>query len=343
MAAREKRWLAVMGLEVTPVDAWRVHAPPGVSTATGALITDLADAGSRYLCADLRYMPPQAGYDVSGVIYGAQPGLSFAGNHYNGGVFDPDTGVQFQEGEKKPDDAKPEKYPGIAIPADRIPDTVDQWNKNACDATIERAQGVGDEGTGKQWESNGVIIKSQEGNINPVGMRRAVDIDGKPTLGWRVWFDVKATNEDEDKWVTVKITCFAEGLFRTKEGNVIAPVEAKRADEEGGKTGRKLPEEQVPVEKDVFLERWYRLPCKTNPRVEVVVTFSPQEVSRVWNEDTGKYEATAGESDYICSASRQTFGEGGAVEYKNIKDTESVKLRAYSETAREKTRSKKGK
>ncbi|MCC6465118.1 MAG: hypothetical protein IT463_07250 [Planctomycetes bacterium] len=111
MAAHEKRWLAVMGLEVTPVDGWRVHAPPGVSTATGALITDLADAGSRYLCADLRYMPPQAGYDVSGVIYGAQPGLSFSGNHYNGGVFDPGTGVQFQEGEKKPDDAKPKPEP----------------------------------------------------------------------------------------------------------------------------------------------------------------------------------------------------------------------------------------
>jgi hypothetical protein len=70
----------------------------------------LTTSGSRYLYGSMRYMPPQAGFDISGTIYGAQPGTNKPGNYIGMNTYDPATGVQFQEaGDNKP--VKPDDVP----------------------------------------------------------------------------------------------------------------------------------------------------------------------------------------------------------------------------------------
>jgi hypothetical protein len=71
-----------------PDDQWRIHAPPGVDNTTGGLHTDLTTSGSRYLYGSMRYMPPQAGFEVVGTVYGRQGGESQWGTVYCGHVLD---------------------------------------------------------------------------------------------------------------------------------------------------------------------------------------------------------------------------------------------------------------
>ncbi|MBZ0138046.1 MAG: hypothetical protein K8I27_16945 [Planctomycetes bacterium] len=78
-------------------DRYWLIAPPGVDASTGGLHTDLTLTDSRYLYGEMRYMPPQAGFDISSTIYGAQPGENKSGSYYSGGTYDPGTGVQFQD------------------------------------------------------------------------------------------------------------------------------------------------------------------------------------------------------------------------------------------------------
>src|SRR5690606_11689742 len=84
-----------------PDDQWRIHAPPGVDNTTGGLHTDLTESGSRYLYGTMRYMPPQAGFDISGTIYGAQGGTNKAGHLIVVGAFDTETEIQFQESDEE--------------------------------------------------------------------------------------------------------------------------------------------------------------------------------------------------------------------------------------------------
>src|SRR5690606_7725630 len=66
-----------------PDDQWRIHAPPGVDNTTGGLHTDLTEAGSRYLYGSMRYMPPQVGFDISGLLAGCQSGACLSGTAYH--------------------------------------------------------------------------------------------------------------------------------------------------------------------------------------------------------------------------------------------------------------------
>ncbi|MBK8205152.1 MAG: hypothetical protein IPK87_00030 [Planctomycetes bacterium] len=65
---------------------YRIHAPPGVSATTGALITDLEESGSHWLWAGYEYVPPMVGFaDPAGQdpgTYGAQPGGNKVGSYH---------------------------------------------------------------------------------------------------------------------------------------------------------------------------------------------------------------------------------------------------------------------
>ena len=84
-----------------PDDPWRVHAPPGVDPATGGQYVDMTDAGSKYLNNNMRYLSPQAGFEVSSTIYGRQTGVLLSGTYYIGATYDPNNGSYFQANKKQ--------------------------------------------------------------------------------------------------------------------------------------------------------------------------------------------------------------------------------------------------
>ena len=76
---------------------YRIHSPPGVSVTTGALITGLEEAGSRWLWAGYDYAPPMVGFhNPEGQdpgTYGAQSGGNRLGSyHCWHRVYEPATG-----------------------------------------------------------------------------------------------------------------------------------------------------------------------------------------------------------------------------------------------------------
>ena len=93
-------WVRVKGdadTLATSGSTYRLHAPPGVDRATGALITGLEQAGSRWLWAGYEYVPPMVGFaDPQGQdpgTYGAQPGGNKLGSyHCWNRVYQPATG-----------------------------------------------------------------------------------------------------------------------------------------------------------------------------------------------------------------------------------------------------------
>ncbi|MBK8205155.1 MAG: hypothetical protein IPK87_00045 [Planctomycetes bacterium] len=81
----------------TSGSTYRIHAPPGVDRATGALITGMEEAGSQWLWAGYEYVPPMVGFaDPAGQdpgTYGAQSGGNKVGSyHCWNRVYDPQTG-----------------------------------------------------------------------------------------------------------------------------------------------------------------------------------------------------------------------------------------------------------
>ncbi|MBK8205157.1 MAG: hypothetical protein IPK87_00055 [Planctomycetes bacterium] len=81
----------------TSGSTYRLHTPPGVDRATGALITDLEESGSHWLWAGYEYVPPMVGFaDPAGQdpgIYGAQSGGNKVGSyHCWNRVYEPATG-----------------------------------------------------------------------------------------------------------------------------------------------------------------------------------------------------------------------------------------------------------
>lgn len=82
-------WVRVKGdadTLVTTGSTYRLHAPPGVDRATGALITGLEEAGSHWLWSGYEYVPPMVGFaDPAGQdpgIYGAQSGGNKLGSYH---------------------------------------------------------------------------------------------------------------------------------------------------------------------------------------------------------------------------------------------------------------------
>lgn len=72
---------------------YRAYAPPGVDATNGTLKLDVIEAGSRYLWASYRYMPPQVGYNDAGTTRGAQTGNNKLGQyHCWNREYDPATG-----------------------------------------------------------------------------------------------------------------------------------------------------------------------------------------------------------------------------------------------------------
>ncbi len=72
---------------------YRAYAPPGVDATNGTLKLDVIEAGSRYLCASYRYMPPQVGYNDAGTTRGAQTSNNKLGQyHCWNREYDPATG-----------------------------------------------------------------------------------------------------------------------------------------------------------------------------------------------------------------------------------------------------------
>ena len=93
-------WVRVKGdadTLATSGSTYRIHAPPGVDRATGALITGLEESGSQWLWAGYEYVPPMVGFaDPAGQdpgTYGAQTGGNKLGSyHCWNRVYEPATG-----------------------------------------------------------------------------------------------------------------------------------------------------------------------------------------------------------------------------------------------------------
>jgi YD repeat-containing protein len=315
-----------------PDDQWRIHAPPGVDQTTGGLHTDLTEAGSRYLYGTMRYMPPQAGFDISGTIYGAQPGTNKPGNYYSG-TYDPADGVQFQDaGDNK--ETKEEKLAAAKERLEKLEtDPTEEgavYKESSCHGTIETN---GEYGKGWHWRTEGGENVVQDETANKTKepnekkrVRRSWNLQYE--LSFVLYATTKVENEDPDKWFYLRLTCTVAGSYVFGDQKVDGELERTDQVAKDFKTNtinennKKKKEERKPwahgwddaesVQEKTYT-KYARLPCVNKENAEVSFRFVQSELmlSRKWDEEEGKFVPSNDRMMiYDCGVSTASNGKG---------------------------------
>jgi hypothetical protein len=210
-----------------PDDQWRIHAPPGVDNTTGGLHTDLTEAGSRYLYGTMRYMPPQAGFDVSSTIYGAQPGVYLSGWYHDSGIYDVSINVYFAPS------FNPTLMPTVFIFG---------WLKDLMDRLLPPETDAED-GLGKDWdkEREAILKEAEEADDaidEAVRVPKQIMSDREGAIGL-----AKKYNEDRGEWWKTLPPCPCEnpdlaGGIANREGKVLGKIYKPNPDDGWASEGK---------------------------------------------------------------------------------------------------------